>query len=369
MPKKRTEQIFIVNHKATKKQQAELDRLTVPLKHLPENLYHVRLTCPICEAVFIPDWFKKHELPLIPVKPKYESKGIEYTAPARWVLHHTSQKCPKCESDVIINIPVNKMRTRGSLFGDDAERSYQNKKVSIYSLIGADQKLLPDIEKSIEEIKQKLFPFIPHDGWNIHMKDMWAGSNRDKHPIFNKLAFSSLISFVGELLELIRKSNLFIYNIAVTTVQNNLPKTSNHNQLRNEAFNMLIISTIDEWTSKNAQPNILFDSEKFSEANKIIHGWARDLFKGSQHTLLYAFLSKCIEIPEPVFVPPASYPGLEIADFVSFIIARYYLRMWQAKEIEIEPKDLGLVTYLGYEDSGDLLWKRQIGYPWDAFTH
>ncbi len=58
-----------------------------------------------------------------------------------------------------------------------------------------------------------------------------------------------------------------------------------------------------------------------------------------------------------------------MADFVSFAIARYYLRMWQGKEIEIDPKDMGPVTYLGYDGNGHLLWKRQEGYPWDQFIH
>ena len=126
---------------------------------------------------------------------------------------------------------------------------------------------------------------------------------------------------------------------------------------------------IDEWTTKNAQPNIFFDSEKNTNANETIHGWARDTFKGSQYSLLYGFLSKGIEIPEPKFVVPASFPGLEIADLVSFIIGRYYLRMWQGKEIEIDPIKLGLVTYLGFNPKGDLLWKRQEGYPWHLFSH
>ena len=85
------------------------------------------------------------------------------------------------------------------------------------------------------------------------------------------------------------------------------------------------MNAIDEWTEKNAQPNIFFDSEKDSKANETIHSWARNTFKGSQYSLLYGFLSKGIEIPEPKFISPASFPGLEVADFVSFTIARYYL--------------------------------------------
>lgn len=366
---KRKPKIFLVKHKKTNGQQREFDRLSVSLRRLPENLSRITITCRICRTVFRPDWFKKHELSMTPVKPKFERKGVEYKGPKRWILRKVSQNCPKCGADVMIDLPVNKMKTKGSLFGDDAERNYQNKKVSIYSLIGTDQSLLPEFENKIKGLKQKLFPSIPSDSWKIHMKDVWAGSSRKKHPVYKNLSFNDVISFVNELLMLIKKSNLFIYNIASTSAQNNTGNRKVQNKLRNEAYILLVLNAIEEWTTKNAQPNIFFDSEKNSQANVIIHGWARDTFKGNQHSLLYGFLSKGIEIPEPKFVSPASSPGLEVADFVSFAIARYYLRMWQGKEIEMDPKDMGLVTYLGYDDNGDLVCRRQEGYPWDQFVH
>lgn len=369
MAGKRKPKIFLIKHKKTKVQQLEFDRLSVSLSHLPESLSRITITCPFCRTVFGPDWFKKHELSMAPVKPKFERKGVEYRGPKRWILRQAPQKCPKCGANVMIDLPVNKMRTKGSLFGDDAERNYQNKKVSIYSLIGTDQSLLPEFENKIKGVKQKLFPSIPPNSWKIHMKDMWAGCNRKKHPVYKNLSLDNVISFVNELLVLIKKSNLFIYNIASTTVQKNTGNRKVQNELRNEIYILLVLNAIEEWTTKNAQPNIFFDSEKNSQANVIIHGWARDTFKGSQYSLLYGFLSKGIEIPEPIFVPPASFPGLEVADFVSFAIARYYLRMWQGKKIEIDPKDMGLITYLGYDGNGDLLWKRQEGYPWDQFVH
>ena len=370
MSKKRKPKTFIIKHKKTKRQQREFDRLSVPLRHLPESLSRIMITCPFCRTVFRPDWLKKHELSMAPVKPKFEKKGVEYTGPKRWILHQVLQKCPNCEADVMINLPVNKMKTKGSLFGDDAKRNYQNKKVVyIYSLIGADQSLLPEFENKVKGIKQKLFPSISPDSWKIHMKDMWAGSSREKHPVYKTLSFNDVINFVNELLVLIKKSNLFIYNIATTTIQNNTANRKAQKQLRNEIYILLVMNAIDEWTEKNAQPNIFFDSEKDSKANETIHSWARNTFKGSQYSLLYGFLSKGIEIPEPKFISPASFPGLEVADFVSFTIARYYLRMWQGKEIKIDPKGMGLVTYLGYDGNGDLLWRRREGYPWDQFIH
>ena len=366
MDKKRRK-IFIVKHKKTNRQQNEFERLSVSLRHLPEDFSNFTITCSQCKTVIRPDWFKKHELSMISVKPKFEKKGIDYLGPKRWILQQIMEKCSNCNSDILIKLPVNKMRTKGNLFGDDADRNYQNNKVFIYSLVGVDHNLLPEFDNKINNVKLKLFPSISPYNWKIHMKDMWAGSSRRKDPIYKNLEFCDIKNFIDELLILIRESNLFIYNIATTIKHNNTVDRKSQKQRRNEIYILLILNAIDEWTSKNAQPNIFFDSEKKSLANETIHGWAKDIFKGNQYSLLYRFLSKGIEIPEPKFIVPASAPGLEIADFISFTIARYYLRMWQGKEIEINPKDLGLVTYLGYDSNGDLLWRRQEGYPWDQF--
>jgi len=367
MTKKRKPKTFFVKHAKTNRQQREFDRLSITLRHLPENLNRITINCPFCNAVFRPDWFKKHDISMAPVKPKFEKKGVKYTGPARWILHQISQKCPNCSADVFINLPVNKMRAKGSLFGDDAERIYKDKKVSTYSLVGTDQSLLPELNNKISGLKQNLIPSIPAENWKIHMKDLWAGSRRKKHSVYNELKMCDVVDFTDNLLELINKSNLFVYNIAVTSDRNTQKNKNERNRLRDEAYILLVLNAIDEWTTKSAQPTIIFDSEKVSKSNETIHGWARDVFVGNQYALLYGFLSKGIEIPEPKFVPPASSPGLELADFVSFSIGRYYLRRWQGKTIEIDTEKMGLVTYLGYDSTGDLLRRRQIGYPWDEF--
>jgi len=358
---------FFIHHKPTRRQQAKVDRLSVPLRHLPESLSSITMTCPTCKTVFSPDWFRKIEEPMIPVKPKFETKRIPYTGPKRWILQSITQACPMCKAYVSIPLPAKKMRAKGSLFGDDAEREYKNRRVSVYSLVGADQSLLPDFEMKVRALKQSLLPAVPPESWKVHMKDLWAGTNRAKHPTCRDLNRGEVIGFVDQILALIEKSNLFVYNIALATDRGG-PRTI-ADELRKQAYILLVLNAIDEWTEKSAQPSIFFDSEKCSRANEVIHGWARDTFRGSQHALLYGYLSKGIEIPEPKFVSPGSFPGLEIADFVSFTIARFYDRMWKDQEIEIDPNRMGLVTYLGYDFNGDLLWRRQVGYPWDLFYH
>jgi hypothetical protein len=367
MEQKRKPKTFLIRHNKTKRQQREFDRLSVTLSHLPESLGRMTLTCPFCGNVFGPDWFKKHDISMAPVKPRFEKKGVPYTGPARWILQQVPQKCPKCTANVMIDLPISKIRTKGFLFGDDAERTYEGKTVFLYSLVGADQSLLPELEKNIKGLKQNLIPSIPADSWKIHMKDLWAGSSRKKHAVYSRLNMNGVVEFADSLLALIKKGNIFVYNIAVVSNKDDQKDKEERKRLRDELFILLVLDVIDEWTTKNAQPNIIFDSEKVSKASETIHGWARDVFLGNQYTLLYGFLSKGIEIPEPRFVPPASSPGLELADFVSFAIGRYYFRRWQGKTIEIDPEKMGLVTYLGYAPNGDLLWRRRQGYPWNEF--
>jgi len=323
--------------------------------------------CQTCKTIFAPEWFKKHDVPLSPVKPKFETKGVPYTGDKRWVLQRVTQKCPKCRACVTIHLPLNKLRKKGFLFGDDAKREHEGRKVYIYSLVGADQKVLPDFERKYRALKQRLLPTVPPESWKLHMTKLWSGTVRAGHPDYKTLSFEDVMWFIEELAALIKNSNLFVYNIALTNCHDNPPYSANKEGLRDDAYILLVFNVIDEWTDKNAQPNIFFDSEKRTHASEVIHGWARDAFVGSTHSLLYGFLSRGIEIPEPKFVSPASYPGLEIADFVSFAVGRFYDRMWKEKDVEIDPRRLGLVTYMGFDCNGDLLWRRQKGYPWEQF--
>lgn len=197
---------FFVHHRPTRRQQAEVDRISVPLRHLPQSLSSITMTCPTCKIGFPPGWFEKHEMPMIPVKPKFETKGISYTGPKRWILQSITQVCPRCGTHIPFSLPTNKMRTKGFLFGDDAEREHEARKVSVYSLVGADQSLLPDFEIEVRRLKQELLPAIPPDSWKVHMKDMWAGTSRAKHPVYRALNLADVIRFVDEMLALIKKA-------------------------------------------------------------------------------------------------------------------------------------------------------------------
>ena len=104
-----------------------------------------------------------------------------------------------------------------------------------------------------------------------------------------------------------------------------------------------------------------------SRDTKVLHARARDAFQGSQINLLFGYLAKGMEIPEPVFISPASGPCLEVPDFVSYAIARYCFMRIKGKPIDLDPKQLGPIICLRFEPSGGLLWRRSTGYPWEFF--
>jgi len=308
---------------------------------------------------------------MTPIKPKYLKNRIPYNGPARWVPVFTKVSCPNCNQDQFLALPTKKVLTKGLVFGDEAHRDDGTHFVFTYSLVGADHKLIPGIEDSVKSLKSEICPSKPPATWKLHMKDLWSGHNRRKHPVFAAWDKPDVDTLIAGLLHILRSTeNLFIYNFAVTSNQIGkapmyiLDKT----HLRDYAYVQLVLNVIDEFTEKGAQPHIFFDMEKASRSEKVIQAWARDAFQSGQRHLLYTFLARGIEIPEPQFVTPASHPCLELADFVSYVVARCYLRTWQKKPIEIDPRDFGMTTYLGFDKGGDIMRRRRIGYPWDEFS-
>lgn len=51
----------------------------------------------------------------------------------------------------------------------------------------------------------------------------------------------------------------------------------------------LVMHSLNELTEMGAIPQIVFDSQKDSRADNIIHKWAQDEFNHGSGTLLYSF--------------------------------------------------------------------------------
>ncbi len=337
------------------------------LKHLPEDIAALRLECPECSKQFRPNWFKLSSEPRIPIKPN------DHDGTGRWVPTKSYEICPFCEEVVPLDLPVVEMQSKVMLFGDEAYREKQGKLVFTYSLVGADFKMIPKIEDSLRELKLKLCPSESPDGWAFHMKELWSGDQRRKHRIFGTWDFEKVLFAVQGIFQLIQSHAecIFMYNIA-STAKGSMKGFNSKSALerpQDNTYILLINYVINELTTAKAQPVLKFDAEKQTKGNQVIQGWARDAFSGSQRCLLYSFVAKGIEVPEPVFVQPASQACLELADFISYIVARFYLKKWQGKEIEkvLDPHNLGKVTYLSFDKTSSLVFHRTESYPWELF--
>lgn len=266
-------------------------------------------------------------------------------------------RCPKCGSQTLVKFPKRSKRGEVMLFGDEAARGDMG--IYTYSLLGASRDLLPQIEQEILKFKQAIAPTVTPDSWRLHMTEMLSGQQRRNHPIFNRWSRDNVVAVVTGLFDLFARlaKDLFIFNISLDGL------TNTPTELRDVAYISLVAELVDGFTEKGFQPHILFDADRPVAADHVIQGWARESFEGFQKMLLYPFLAKGIQIPEPKFVQPGSHPCLELADFVSFIIARYLWLLRKGKEVEFDPARLGKVFYMVQRQNGDLAQFRQIGYP------
>ncbi|MGG6264728.1 hypothetical protein ACQ4M3_31725 [Leptolyngbya sp. AN03gr2] len=356
-----------IKHNKDKNKKNKNKQIQNLLRHLPEDIAVVKLNCPECSGQFKPNWFKLSNEPHIPVKPN------NYDGAGRWVPMKTYEMCPFCEEFVPLDFPTVQMQSKVMLFGDEAYREERGNLVFTYSLVGADFKMISKVEETLRNLKLELCPSETPDSWVFHMKELWSGDQRKKHRVLCNWNFEKVQLAVHLLFQLIRShaDYLFMYNIALTTKgsMKGFKSKSALDRPQDNAYILLVSHVIHELTTAKGQPILQFDAEKRTQTDKVIQAWARDAFSGSQHCLLYPFLAKGIEVPEPIFVQPASHSCLELADFISYIIARSYQKRWQGQEIEeiLNPCNLGRVRYLGFDTTGDLVFDSTESYPWEFF--
>lgn len=336
------------------------------LKFVPEGLLGKTFPCCHCGHHFEPAWLTPRSYPMGSI----EAQG------GYWVRLSAQDKCPSCEQLAEIALPVRERKAVVVLFGDEAIRNLDDKGALLftYSLIGTSKPFVAEIESGLRDLKRRLRPALRPDDWKIHMTVLWSGQQRKKRPEFadwGKAETDALIVGIGDILS--RAGNkVFKYNIVLAgqpADENAQEGFKDH--VQKEAYVLLLMHVIDTVTDLGGQPVLHFDSQKAAKADVIIHQWARDVFKNGQGNLLYSFLSHSIFVPEPVFVPPASQPLLEIADFMSFAVARHHFRAYQGQAPEIDLRVLGPVSYMTFShDGADLLYQKSVGFPWQLdFGH
>ena len=130
---------------------------------------------------------------------------------------------------------------------------------------------------------------------------------------------------------------------------------------KRKAYMSVLCDTIYNFTQIETSPRYTFDADKAVDGTgPVIQNWARSAFLGSERQLMYLYLCHGIPVLEPQFVKPGSHVGLELADFVAFVVARE-LYCWQKRlPSEYKSSELGKVYY-SWPDGGGYTRERTIG--------
>jgi hypothetical protein len=323
-------------------------------QNIPSTLLNLTFKCDVCHRQFKPDWLKPLGFPLGPYPTSSENIFLQRVT--------TTINCTVCMSETVIEMPRGNLNYVVKFYGDEAERVLDKGSLFTYSVVGISPKWLEELESDIKNLKRDLSPNLVPEEWSIHMKKLWNGSTRNTHPEYEGWSKKTVDKFLMEISKIISKygNRLFKYNILFYS--NTVSSKSKY--LRDEAYITLITVIISELAKRDTSPHFHFDSIKNSTSSHTVHAWAKKAFENGCENLMYGFISRGIPVPEPVFVSPGSNSMLELADILSFSVARYNFNRIAKKPQDIDLKMFGEVCYMGLSsDSRRIEFYTTVGYP------
>lgn len=331
------------------------------LNYLPEELEKIRVWCSGCNNHILPPWLEK--------RPPLERVGA--ADGGKWIPSGGDFNCPSCQMKLHLPIPMAKQTGGYSFFGDEAYRNTEGLRLTSYSLIGVRTFNLENLENKVKQLKQQLEPDRNPTDWKIHMKDLWSGDVRKVHPIFCTWDQGKVQELCNGLFDLISGygPNLMVVNASSIFYQpedrSTLKRLTNH--VRDQVYLALVYWVIDTATRCGVRPIFMFDGDVKRPDGTFAQPWATDVFNGGKLNLVYPFLARGMLIEEPEVVPPGSRLGLELADFTSFVIARFLYKKLQGESVDLDPRRLGIAHYTSFASNGDMLFRKKDRYPWGEF--
>lgn len=335
-------------------------RLPPPL--VPAELAGLEVTCHHCRLSFRPIWYEPLEFPVTPIVP--------HTGNGYFIPMQAKIRCPHCRQITDIELPIVDVKAWVNFYGDEAFRHIGSKYLATYSLVGGEPHTIDNLVEALKALKQEFVPDHDPTDWSVHMKDLTSSKERNRNDIYRTWDLDKASEFVRRVAEITRErtDKLWILNMASIVVLLGPAKRKKlYSFVRDQVFSGLLLYTINEVTKQGGRPFFTFDATRQVKSYPHVEGWAEESFLGSQYSLTYGFVSRGIPIDKPGFVQPGSHPCLEIADFVSYYVARYIERRLSKKNVDYDPGELGNINYLTFDVHGNLRDKRDSTYPWEMF--
>jgi hypothetical protein len=329
--------------------------------YYPKHLDEIHLEC-VNGHVFTPKWLEKR-FPLMPFRLRDGQLLQQFSA---------KTPCSSCNELTDIELPINQKYIGDShLYGDEAIRDFNQKIIMSYTLVAQPRKeeIHNEFKEKFLALKKKLVPNLPESSWTLHYMVLMNKGLRMKEKHLAHLTKKQVLEFSQKLGELISNypEQLVKWNCSGVYEKPIKYKKKEEQELKSRVYYPLIGRVITEHTDSGMSPHIHFERTNAD-------GWAKNLFNGGRLTLMWAFITRMIPVPNPTFQPPTDSIYFEIADFISFVIARYLFVIGnraEGKNLEFDclPSWLGEIRYLGYKNTGTCMFETGSEYPLEKFFY
>ncbi|MBK5412069.1 hypothetical protein JFU58_26530 [Pseudomonas sp. TH34] len=308
------------------------------------NLIELEATtssCSACGTENAIDWLGDMKYPHEAVVPNHGD--------GRWIPVSVPVKCSNCMLDYHHNIPIIDRDGTWGLYGDEAGRivEFNGKRIHFFclTLIGLHRSKHELIKSKLNKFKLDARPDLAPETWTHHFTEIWSDSGPERRFAFPGVA--EKINYGQRFAKMIKdlSPELVCFNFSSAIVLGDARKdnASAIKTQKEDLFKQALLATLDTMRINKKGVIWHFDNIKDSTSGERTEGWALECFLGLQYTRLFTYLAAGIYIPEPKFMIPGSHYLLEVADFISFCIARDFLKISQGKAGEIPSARLGKI--------------------------
>ncbi|WP_293367909.1 hypothetical protein [Nevskia sp.] len=218
-------------------------------------------------------------------------------------------------------------------------------------------------------LKKKIRPGHEPDSWQHHFSEIWSSDGRDG--AFDLPNREAKVAYAKKFADVIRQArpHLFTINVAscISLPDSKIERASHIRTQKQEIFCISLLTSLQQLRTRKLGVRWTFDNVKDSTSGIRTEGWAQEVFRGLQYTRLFTWLSAGSTVLEPAFVSPGSNFLLEIADFISYSVARDFENATLQKKSDFPSTLLGQGLYQAVLRDGSLDFKWDHGVPLKSF--
>lgn len=326
---------------------------------VPLELIGMKSSCQNCSHTNEIDWIENLTYPQEPIQVLDQSG---YWAPGSFPI-----TCTNCKKETHFNIPKVKAECHWNLYGDEAGRIVEvnGKQISFFciSMVALHATKHKIAEQKLRNLKLVARPNHPPEQWTHHFTNIWSDNGDDRQ--FNFAGIKDKIKYGQRYAALIKslKPHLVTFNFsnAIILPDDKKERATQLKLQKQDIFKQTLLGTLSHMRENNKTTRWFFDNIKDTSNGKKTEGWADECFLGLQYTRLFTYLSGGCAIIAPKFVTPGSHFLLEMADFISFCMAREFQRVSEGKDAELPSGLMGKMINQMVDVKNDPFWIYENG--------